>query len=86
MHCDICGNQIAKGQGTSDTKSERIDNAGPAIPTRWILDTGARHKTVVINLCPDCVRRRDRREVWIWLMLGCLFFGAVVAIIRLATW
>lgn len=79
MRCDICGGQIPKGQGASDTEGERIGNPFPTIPTRWSRDTGIRHKVVVLNLCPACVEKRDRREMWIWLALG--FFIVVGAII-----
>lgn len=73
MHCDVCGNLIPKGQSTQDLKGERINNQGPSLPTRWRADPGRRYKMVVINICPDCVKARDRREAWMWFWLA--FFG-----------
>ncbi len=82
MQCDICGSQIPKSQGSFDTEGESIGNPFPTMPTRWSRDTGMRHKVVVLNLCPACVQKRHRREVWIWLALGLfLVIGAAITFI-----
>lgn len=73
MRCDICGNQISKGE--CDTEGERIGNPFPTIPTRWNRDSGACHKVVVLNLCSTCVKKRKRREVWL-----CLAFALFVIV------
>jgi hypothetical protein len=80
MRCDICGGEIQSGQEAFDTKSEQTNNVGPSIPTGGFWDAGKRNKTVLIMLCPACVRRRDRREVWLWIAVSALFVGIAFAV------
>lgn len=78
MKCDICGATIPKCQGEQEERGQR-SNQGPSLSGRWAINCNQQIKTVV-NVCPGCVKKQDRREVWMWVLLGIILVGGLVTL------
>jgi len=66
MRCDRCGATISPGQAIETTKSEQIGSAHV-----W----GARTRTVVIHVCPNCASNQGcvvQAGVLVFVLLGLL--------------
>ena len=67
MRCDRCGAEIPPGQAIETTKTEQI---GP-------YAFGARTRTVVIHVCPDCVASQGH-IVWAAVLIFVILVALVV--------
>gem|GEM_PF-5186834 len=76
MTCDECGCTVPAIQAAQTTRDEQIDAPSAHGPTRT--------RTVIVNLCPRCARRRNNTPRF--LVLSFLAVLLILTLFRLAVW